>query len=669
MHKIPRLIRWIGCLAILFLVWMFLMRCIAWWFFKPSDAPFFAPMPVLWMGFRYDAREAGILTLLMLVLGSLPFLHPFQTKAGKIVAKCITLIAVSLTAIFFLFDFLHFRYLLQRLNASALSFLEDAKISGNMIWQTYPVVRIILGLLTVILIMLWISRKIYSRIREKPFSGSFKKRALWFTSTFFVAALAVFGRIGQYPLRWSDAFNLGSDFSANIALNPFQSFFSSLHSRHSTYDIEQLKQYYPLMSNYLGVPVATDSVISFKRINESIKKTGDSTLGGTPNIVLVICESFSAYKSSMWGNPLNTTPFFGELCKKGLFFNNCFTPHIGTARGVWATFTGIPDVETNKTASRNPRMVDQKTILNEFTNYEKLYFLGGSSSWANIRGLLTNNINKLQLYEEGSYQSKAIDVWGISDKNLFEEAHQVLKKQTKPFFAIIQTAGNHRPYTIPEEDLVAFKKIKLPADSIKKYGFESNEELNAFRYTDFCFQQFMIAAERETYFNNTIFAFIGDHGIAGNAANMFPPSWTADGLTAYHVPLLFYAPKILHSAKTFSCTASQVDVFPTLAGLANIKTYQNTTLGRDLLKQMQLDSCASNKSFIMDHNNKTIGIINGNWYYSRGLESKREKMVWCNFLKPTSPVVPDSVITKYRDYTNAFYETARYLMLNNKKQQ
>lgn len=116
-----------------------------------------------------------------------------------------------------------------------------------------------------------------------------------------------------------------------------------------------------------------------------------------------------------------------------MFFDNCYTPHYGTARGVWATITGVPDVEAVETASRNPALVDQHTIINDFTGYEKFYFIGGSSSWANIRGLLTNNITGLKLYEEDSYASPRADVWGISDKNLFKEANAVLARQTTPF--------------------------------------------------------------------------------------------------------------------------------------------------------------------------------------------------------------------------------------------
>ncbi|HNH23265.1 MAG TPA: LTA synthase family protein, partial [Ferruginibacter sp.] len=339
--------------------------------------------------------------------------------------------------------------------------------------------------------------------------------------------------------------------------------------------------------------------------------------GNRPNVVLVICESFSAYKSSMYNNPLNTTPYFAELCRNGIFFDRCFTPAYGTARGVWATITGIPDVESPKTASRNPNAVDQNTIINSFEGYNNFYFLGGSATWANIRGVLTNNIRNLKLYEQDDYNAKKIDVWGISDKNLFFEANKVLRQQTSPFFAIIQTADNHRPYTIPAEDRDQFKLRSFSADSLKRFGFESNEEMNAFRYTDFGYEQFMEAARKEKYFNNTLFVFIGDHGIRYNGTlEHFPKSWTEQGLTCEHVPLLFYAPKLLQP-KRISDVCSQVDVLPTIAALAGTG-YSNNSLGRNLvdttLSPPNIPGRQEKYAFVIDHDVKTIGLV-GNQYY------------------------------------------------------
>jgi phosphoglycerol transferase MdoB-like AlkP superfamily enzyme len=311
-------------------------------------------------------------------------------------------------------------------------------------------------------------------------------------------------------------------------------------------------------------------------------------------------------------------------------------------------------------------MVDQHTIISDFTGYNKYYFLGGSASWANIRGLLTNNIPGLHLYQEEDYTSSKVDVWGISDRNLFKEANAVLGRDKQPFFAVIQTADNHRPYTIPAEDLKEFKKLALPVDSLKKYGFENNDELNAFRFTDFCFQSYIEAARKQAYFDSTIFVFIGDHGISGNAGKMFPAAWSDDGLTRNHVPLLFYAPKRI-APQRLHCVASQLDVLPTLAGIAH-QSYSNSAMGRDLLQQYRADSGRSNLAFIYDANNRDVGVINGDWYYTRSEQGSQEKLLWSNFAdQAPANANKDSLLTVNRRYTTALYETARYLLLNNKK--
>ncbi|MCX8481486.1 MAG: LTA synthase family protein, partial [Sediminibacterium sp.] len=390
----------------------------------------------------------------------------------------------------------------------------------------------------------------------------------------FVCVFFIYGKIDQYPLRWSDAFALGNNTASVIALNPMQSFFSSLSFIQAQYDAQKVKAYYGYIKEMYHLNNGNKELDYTNKIencnNPLIPK----------NVVVVICESFSYYKSSVGNNHLNTTPFFKSLTKNGILFNRCFTPHIGTARGVWSILTNIPDVQLFKTATRNPAMVNQKLLLNNFTN-NNFYFIGGSASWANIRGLLTNNIKNLQLFEGKDFNHPTEDVWGISDKNLLLEANKKLAQQTSPFTAIIQTADNHRPYTIPAEDKAAFTLWNIDTKTLNENGFASNEELNAFRYVDFCIEQFILTAKKEKYFDETLFVFVGDHGIAGNAGTQFPNAWTEGGLTANHVPLLFYAPAYLEP-KQYNFLCSQLDVMPTIAGLLHKNVFYQG-LGKNIL--------------------------------------------------------------------------------------
>lgn len=670
--NIPKTVRLVFSTGIIFLLIMSGLRLALFLAFPTQGHRFAEVLPSFWLGVRFDLRYAGILTLLLYLPGSLRFLDPFGTKAGKRVYLTLTGIAAFLVALFYAVDFAHYSYLSQRLNASDLNYLSNAGISATMVWQTYPVMRILL----LLLLGTWAIRKlirwVYGRIdrRSAPLSGRSTRglRTGWFVACFLLLGLGIFGRIGQYPLRWSDAFALGGDYQANLSLNPFQSFFSSLKFRHSTYDEAKVRKALPVLAPYFGFDSGRVGQDGRVLPGGFLRRRGvrPGALSTRPNVVLVVCESFSAYKSSMWGNPLNTTPFFDSLCQSGLFFDRCFTPSYGTARGVWAVITGIPDVSAaSTTSSRNPAAVDQHCIIDDFSGYDKYYFLGGSTSWANIRGLLTNNIDGLHLYEQQDYSAPKVDVWGISDKNLFLEANKVLRKEQKPFFAVIQTADNHRPYTIPKEDRQTFHPVTEPLDTLRRYGFSSNDEMNAFRYTDFGYRTFIEAASREAYFRNTVFLFVGDHGIPGDAGPLFPKAWTDQRLTAEHVPLLIWAPELVRGRR-LDRVCSQIDVLPTLAGLCGVP-YENATLGRDLLDTA--GSADSALAFIYDPDQAWIGVVKGSYFYRRQLVgANKQEMVSILNNDPVPPAVEQGPVGQEMErLSEGIYEASRYLLLSNKK--
>ena len=665
--RVPRLLRWIFSVVLLLLAVMTIFRFLFYWAYNPAGKAFSGSAFI--MGFRFDARWACGPGLAILLLCAIPFLNPFKNTGAKKIWNFILPFLFIIILVFYGADYYHYDYLHQRLNASVLNYLQDAGISFTMMRESYPLVRITIALVLLAVLAWFIFRKLLLHFQKKE-SGSQKGGIGFYIVSVLILGQFVVGKIvvmpGQFPLRWSDAYTLSDDFKANLALNPFQSFFSSLSFRNSGYDIKKVKEYYPLMAGYLGVQQPDSSRLNFER-----NYSPQDSAAGRPNVVLVICESFSAYKSSMYGSPLNTTPYFNELCKSGIFFDRCFTPAYGTAKGVWATVTGIPDVESPRTASRNMNMVDQHSIINDFKGYEKFYFLGGDPTWANIQGVLMNNLPGLNMYDGKNSNAKKIDVWGISDKNLLLESNNILKQQSNPFFAIIQTADNHRPYTIPSEDQAAFSIKNTSKDSLQRFGFESNEEMNAFRYTDFCYQQFMEAAKKEKYFNNTIFVFVGDHGIRGNAGELFPKSWTEQGLSCEHVPLLFYAPNLLQPKRVHD-VCSQVDILPSVAALAKT-TYRNTTLGRNLFDTVPTAPYRSRPpaekfAFIFDEGVKTIGLVSNNYYFLKNLRSGKQDFVSVTGNEPV-PVNPqtDSIKSSLNRFTDAYYETARYLLMNNKK--
>lgn len=653
--RIPKTIQWIIKLFIIYLSIFTAFRIATLICFIPANAGITEMVPSFWMGLKYDLRWIAIVLLPIACFSLFPKFSPFYSNRCKKGWTAYLAIVTLLLLFFFGADFGHFAYVSTRLNASALNFAEDAKISAEMIWQSYPIVWILIGLFGALAMIAWMFRRTHVSVEEKNINQhKFSYRKRWHFATILLLGWFLFGFLSFKPLRWSNAFTLNDNFKSYLALNPLQNFFTTLRFRKPVVDEGKVKQVYPIVNNFLQLDKTNAPKGSFERMVHP----GSAALECKPNIVLVICESFSMYKSSMSGNPLNATPYFKQMCDEGIFFSRCFSPTFGTARGVFATLTGIPDVQLSKFSSRNEESLNQYTIINNFEGYNKMYFLGGNSDFNNFRGLISN-IDKVNIYEEGKFSSPKLNVWGISDKNLFLEADKVMKQQKAPFFSIIQTSDNHRPYTIPEEDKDFVQRI-VADEELKKYGFESLKEFNAFSYTDYCFKKFIETAKQSPYFDNTIFIFIGDHGVEGNATAMYPKAWTDQRLNDEHVPLLFYAPSLITPQKRGEAV-SQIDVLPTLAGMLH-QPYINRTLGRDLLNSSGKEDAA----FIIHHDEGKIGIVNNDYFYSKNMRISKEDLLPIRDSLPVlSAAQTDSVKRHLSQLTTALYETARWMLVNN----
>ena len=110
-----------------------------------------------------------------------------------------------------------------------------------------------------------------------------------------------------------------------------------------------------------------------------------------------------------------------------------------------------------------------------------------------------------------------------------------------------------------------------------------------------------------------------------------------------------------------------VDVLPTIAGLANVP-YRNTTFGRDLHDQQRADGGDGNLAFIIDHNDQTIGVVKRPYYGVLKSAGGRHDVVWADVRAPdNSRKLNDADRAELRANANAFYDTARFLLLNNQK--
>ena len=662
MQQVPRLFRFILTVTAISLLVLFLLRVLFWLYFNnPSD-----PVPRedllygFYLGTKFDLRLTLYALLPLFLLGWIRWFSPFYNKVTHYVWLGYLVITATIVLLFYVTDFGHYAYLQKRVDATVFRFLDNFTTSSQMVWQSYNVIPWTLFIIALIAVHTYVIHKVLNYFAKQPAIHIKKRHKAWIApASFFIFIFAIYGKFSYYPLRWSDAFFSNHAYAASVASNPVLYFFNTLKNKEIVYDVEKTKQHYDVITEYLGITNPDKQALNFKRVIQPQTQHQQP-----PNIVMVFLESFASYKTGAFGNKLNPTPYFDMLSDNGISFKHYYTPHTGTARSVFAAITGLPDIEPIKTSSRNPLVVKQHTIIRHFKDYEKFYFIGGSANWGNIRGVLSHNIPGLHLYEEGSYTSPRMDVWGISDLHLFEEAHWVLKEQSKPFFAIIQTSGNHRPYHIPEDNR-GFKKTNLPQEQLHNAGFIGLSEYNSFRFMDHSLAFFMEAAKKSDYFDNTIFIFFGDHGIPGYAGTHSNPHITQLGLTNVQTPLVFYAPKLLPEPKEITYPASELDLLPTIASLAGVP-HTNTSLGRDLF-----DTRFNDKRYaftiIPRGGNSELGLISQDYFFQITQDGSDPKLFNLKAENARENVLEDApnIAAEMQKYCFAIFETTKYMLHHN----
>jgi len=615
----------------------------------------------IWVGFRFDLRLSVLITLPIIWAFLIPHWNLLTVPILQKLSQIYLAIAVVGTVFFYGFDLGNYSYLGHRMDVSTLRLLENPIIAMEMAWESYPIVWILLGLIGCTLAIFWWIQNGFLILLSQSQVQRFRDRATGFILGGLVVLFSFWGTFRQYQLLWSDAHFSKDPFIVAVALNPILYLNETRTFELEDFDLSEAQKYYSLMADELGVDEPNLDEMNYVRTVSANSKSDH------PNIVIVFLESVGFNRMERTGNPMGATPNLDRLASEGISFDRFYIPMVGTARSVFGMLTGIHDVANVETASSNPRIVDQYSLVNALDGYDKYYIMGGSASWRNVRSLIQNNIPDMKITEQEDMDYPRLDVWGISDHDLFQAAHDQFEALDKsnPFFAVVQTATNHRPYSIPD-DVAGFEILDEDETDLVNAGFDSKEQYNAMRSLDHAVGEFMKNAASSTYGNNTIFLFFGDHGTSDPRANHMPPSDFELKLRSYQVPLIVYAPWKFKGGRIRNDVSQLVDLMPTVCGLAGV-SYENRTLGRDLFRDAipsEPLAMIVNKKVAEQH----IAVVGQDHYLSMQKDGSDVKLheLWSN-----EPWV--DVKAKYPEITRSYskrlkgiYETAKYMLYHNK---
>lgn len=321
------------------------------------------------------------------------------------------------------------------------------------------------------------------------------------------------------------------------------------------------------------------------------------------NVIVVIMEGMSINKTAHGGNTMNLTPFLDSLADKSLFFSNHYTSGTHTYCGIYSTLMSYPVVFRQLPFKHTPILqYDGIASVLQKNGYSTTYFTTHDSEFDNIGGFLTENGFE-RIVSQSDYPAHEVKTTlGVPDDFMFRFSIPIINElagRGKPFFVTMLTASDHSPFYLPD--------YFTPRSSELKYQMTE--------YADYSLETFITLTSQQSWFDNTLFVFVADHGA------VFDSEYSI-ALSYLHTPLLFFMPSEIQP-ETSNAIASQMDIFPTIMGKLNIP-YTNNTFGINLLKE--------SRDFAYFMVDDKYGIINDDWLFinkpadeQKGLYKYREK--------------------------------------------
>lgn len=362
-----------------------------------------------------------------------------------------------------------------------------------------------------------------------------------------VLFIPVRGGTGIAPLNTGRGYFCQSQFANHAAINPAWNFI------YSTKRLKHANQTYSFMPDSVAEARFNDLMSAEGRYPHILSTR-------RPNVVVILLESFSAHAIEYLGG-VNATPNIKALLPESVAFRNITSASDRSGKGLVAAMCGYPVMPTisiiqypNKTQSL---AYIAKTLRRN--GYEDQTFLyGGDLNFNNFNSLV--NIAGFQsVITEPDFPSETMgDKWGAHDEFTFQRLLEIMDNQQQPFYDFYFTLSSHEPFTVPMETKM------------------DDVYLNSVCYTDSCLGAFMREARNHSWWNNTLFVLVADHGHPG------PEKVDVTHDLRFRIPLIFTGGALAVRDSMVTKYGSQIDLAATLLSQLDIK-HDDFTFSKNLL--------------------------------------------------------------------------------------
>ena len=333
-------------------------------------------------------------------------------------------------------------------------------------------------------------------------------------------------------------------FLNHAAVNPLFSFFESVTHQEDFADMYRFMDDKEASKLFDGM-ISTSDQNTYPLLNEANFKKG------TPDILIVIMESFANDILPSIGTQKNVAVCLDSIAQQSIFFNRFYANSYRTDRGMVAVLSGYPAQPTTS-IMRYPKKTAQlpsiARSLVEQRNYQTAYYYGGDADYCNMRSYLTSQ-GFQKIYSEADFPVEdKLSKWGVPDHIVAQKLMADIKAQQNskhPMLRVLQTSSSHEPFDVP------YSRLK-------------DKRLNAFAYADSVMGAIVREYRKLPRWKNTLILFVADH-VGGYKANLDD----ADR-SRYQIPLILAGGAIARPLKV-GIIGSQQDIAATLLAQLGVK--------------------------------------------------------------------------------------------------
>lgn len=390
------------------------------------------------------------------------------------------------------------------------------------------------------------------------------------------------------------------------------------------------------------------------------KSSGDDYKGVAEgkNLILIQTESLNDFVIGAEYNGQELTPNLNALLKEDTFYFNHFYSTTGVGNTSDAEFAALNSLYPN-----DERECYRLYVDNTFQGLPWMLRGEGYGAYA-FHGYVKTFWNRDEAYKtqgfEHFYSQEELDMteisgFGLTDKELFRQAVDILKEKEEPFFSFMVTLTNHIPYEL--DDSLATLQLK-ESDKGSTFG----NYLQTVRYTDEAFGELIQYLKDAGLYENTMIVIYGDHqgmnmeaaAVKSKMSQFLGKEYNYDEMLK--VPLIIHIPG-LGEAETVGTVGGEVDIMPTIANLMNVEIGQPFVFGHDLLNAdegfVAQISYIGKGSFITGDNDMLFAI---------GKDGTVESGSLWNLVTGEKMNVNENLCQQYSDRANALIDTCKEVL-------